>query len=138
MEEKKCLKCAEVKTVDQFYYRGGRPRSYCKVCSADIAKEWRAAYPEKSDEVKRRSRLKHTYGVDVEWYEGMFHEQGGVCAICGGNGVYKGQTNLCIDHNHDTGAVRGLLCNDCNVGLARFKDSPEIARKAAEYLETHK
>jgi hypothetical protein len=64
----------------------------------------------------------------------MLSEQSGVCKICGEPcPTYKHA--LAVDHNHTTGKVRGLLCNNCNNGLGRFRDNPQYLRAAADYLE---
>ena len=58
--------------------------------------------------------------------------QGNLCAIC--------QTKLeekCLDHDHKTGKIRDLLCNNCNAGLGKFQDNPELLIKAADYLKEH-
>jgi len=70
----------------------------------------------------------------------MLCDQGGVCAICGTQLTYdKAEPNkkgdvLCVDHCHNTGVVRGLLCRKCNVGLGKFEDDPDRLVKASEYL----
>jgi hypothetical protein len=67
----------------------------------------------------------------------MIIQQDGKCGICGcalGSGRF---TKLCIDHNHKTGTVRGLLCDGCNTGIGFMKESPIRLRLAAEYLEKH-
>ena len=61
----------------------------------------------------------------------MMVEQANGCAICGNS-----DKRLHVDHDHATGKVRGLLCMECNVSLGKFKDSPELLRKAIVYLET--
>jgi hypothetical protein len=62
--------------------------------------------------------------------------QNGVCAICGSPPTgTRSHGLLAIDHCHDTLKIRGLLCNNCNNGLGRFKDNPDSLRKAADYLE---
>lgn len=60
----------------------------------------------------------------------MMHEQGGVCAICKGS-----LDKPCVDHSHETGAIRGILCIPCNTGLGAFKDNTESLANAIEYLE---
>jgi len=59
--------------------------------------------------------------------------QGGVCAICGG--INDNDDALSVDHDHETGRIRGLLCSKCNKGLGSFNDDPELLRKAIAYLE---
>lgn len=69
----------------------------------------------------------------------MVLAQGDRCAICGSLDIgVIGQANWPIDHDHNTGKVRGLICNFCNKGLGNFKDDPSILRAAAEYLERNK
>lgn len=63
----------------------------------------------------------------------MLEEQGGLCAICGNPLEVP-----CVDHDHETNQVRGLLCNPCNRGLGLFKDKPETLRSAAAYIEKSK
>jgi hypothetical protein len=70
-------------------------------------------------------------------YERMVAEQGGVCALCKQpeTVVQRGKVaRLSVDHDHATGRVRGLLCRACNTTLARFKDDPELFRRALDYL----
>lgn len=60
----------------------------------------------------------------------MLEAQGGCCAICK---APKGN-KLCVDHDHRTGKVRGLLCSNCNAGLGMFKDSEDLLQSAKGYL----
>lgn len=78
-------------------------------------------------------------GVDADRYQEMLHEQGGVCAICHqperAPDKASGKTkDLAIDHCHKTGAVRGLLCSNCNRALGLFNDDPELLAKASNYV----
>lgn len=82
-------------------------------------------------QVERDWYLRTEYGITLVQYERLFEKQSGGCAICGRN-----QKRLCVDHDHISGRVRGLLCNSCNNGLGRFKDNPKSLRKAADYLES--
>jgi hypothetical protein len=81
-------------------------------------------------ELRAKSRLA-AYGLTKEGYDRMLAQQHGACAIC----KRQPQETLCIDHDHDTGQVRGLLCRKCNLGLGFFDDSPSLLRSAAAYLE---
>lgn len=85
--------------------------------------------------IDRKKRLKQKYGITVEQYESMFREQGGACAICGG--INLNGKRLFVDHNHETGAVRGLLCMNCNYLVGHGGDRKELLLRAAEYLDKH-
>jgi len=90
---------------------------------------------------RRRARLKHRYGLTDDEVDFLINEQSGNCAICGqppsdSNTRTHWNGKLCVDHDHDTGKVRGLLCNDCNLTVGYGK-SPAILRAAADYLERH-
>lgn len=86
----------------------------------------------------RDKELRRNFGIDgLKEYEEKLNDQNGVCAICGQpeTTVRDGRTlPLFVDHNHDTGAVRGLLCNGCNTGLGKLKDSANILQSAIKYL----
>lgn len=76
--------------------------------------------------------LKRHYGMTKEEYEVLFKSQNGVCAICS-KPQSKGR-RLAVDHDHETGEVRGLLCDGCNPGIGYFKNDPELLHVAANYL----
>ena len=75
------------------------------------------------------------YGLTLEGYFDLLQKQRGGCAICGSPGG-PDDKRLHVDHCHETGGVRGLLCSPCNVTLGMFRDDPERLRAAADYLET--
>jgi hypothetical protein len=78
--------------------------------------------------------MQHKYGLTAERYDQMLVEQGHRCALCGDEN--NGRT-WHIDHCHDTGKVRGVLCDLCNRGLGHFRENADVLRKAAQYLEAH-
>ena len=77
--------------------------------------------------------LKYKYGVDEEWYRLTLESQNGVCAICYG-GLVLGRRHFSVDHNHETGEVRGLLCEHCNRGVGCFRDNTGFMQEAIGYL----
>lgn len=89
--------------------------------------------PARHAEYNRRNQLKRRFGITSDEYDSMLESQGGVCAICG-EADPTGR-RLAVDHNHETGEVRGLLCIRCNRGIGNFKDSPALLQAAAEYLQ---
>ena len=93
-------------------------------------KKYKLENPEKI----KNTELVRTYGITLEMYNKMLVDQNFCCAICGKhNSNFKKQ--LSVDHDHETGAVRGLLCHHCNTGIGMFKDNTEILKKATNYLE---
>lgn len=75
-------------------------------------------YPARSYEHNRDRKLKQKFGISLEVYESLLEAQNGVCAICGEADPQKA---LAVDHDHDTGRIRGLLCTPCNRSLGRFE-----------------
>lgn len=87
----------------------------------------------------RRNMLSKTYGLTVADYERMLAEQGGLCAICRQpERRRKRKRYLCIDHDHATGVIRGLLCHGCNAGLGHARDDVDVLRAMIAYLERKK
>lgn len=133
---KTCCKCGILKHIVDFY-RDNRSLDgrygHCKKCQAEADRRWRARHPVESGKISRRSQLKRKFGLTLERLEELKNLQGRRCLIC-----KTKPAKLCIDHNHQTGIFRGLLCNNCNTGLGLFYDSPERLRAAANYLELDK
>lgn len=102
----------------------GPGRSYCKECKKDRQ--------DKVNKERGHRPFQRKYGATTEEIESMFKQQSGKCAICGGQS--SAGRRLSIDHDHETGQIRGLLCDKCNRGLGLFGDSPELMREAAAYL----
>ena len=101
-------------------------------------RDWYHQNKERAREQQLKSYRQRTYGVSHDEYMEMLEEQDYVCAICNKPEELlnpSGETRpLCIDHCHDTGKVRGLLCNRCNILLSRAQDSVEILANAINYL----
>ncbi|HAG99432.1 MAG TPA: hypothetical protein DDW33_03330 [Ktedonobacter sp.] len=81
----------------------------------------------------RKYRLKSKYGLTSQQYDDMFINQMGVCAICG-EAPPKGK-QLHVDHSHETGQIRGLLCNQCNHMLGNAEDKVAVLKNAIQYLQ---
>jgi len=81
--------------------------------------------------------IRKKYGITENQYSEIFNLQKGVCYLCGSPETHKYKGTLCklsVDHNHKTGKVRGLLCNNCNIGLGKFKDNLKVIQKAFTYV----
>ena len=128
--------CKKELSLSEFYKNKGRPnglQGYCKVCSNEAKKNSRKNNPKIHRENQKRQRLKREYNLTPEQYDDIFIEQGSECLICGV--FYKNtKKGLFIDHNHDTGEIRGLLCYKCNMGIGYFNDDPKLLIKASNYL----
>lgn len=106
-------------------------------------KKWADGYkkPSHNCQSRRTARLKHRYGITAAEYDAMYEAQGGCCAICGkhaidGRSPEHWKNKLAVDHCHDTGRVRALLCNDCNAGIGHLA-TERVALAAAAYLRLH-
>lgn len=103
-------------------------RAHAKYCSTSCsAKAWKDAHPGRQREI----RLKHAYGITPEQYEALFASQKRRCAIC--HCKHPGR-QWHVDHDHDTGEVRGILCGNCNEAIGKLRDDPKLLRAAYRYL----
>jgi hypothetical protein len=87
-----------------------------------------------NDESERRRHYRRKYGITPEWYERTLAAQGGVCAICGSDRKTQGQSYFPVDHCHESGKVRGILCVECNHAIGRLDKFPDWAERATAYL----
>jgi hypothetical protein len=135
MYTKKCPKCGETKKRGDFYKRSSRKcglSSHCKDCINALRSSWSA---ERINRVKKRARERQIrkFGISIIQHDYIFETQEGKCAICHEKRIEW----LCVDHDHKTLKVRGLLCSKCNLGIANFNDSPIIMLSAFRYLIQH-
>lgn len=86
-------------------------------------------------ENRRNTVRKQLYGIEPDEYKVLYSNQDGKCAIC--KQPPKSTRSLCVDHDHKTGAVRGLLCDSCNGGIGLLGDSIIRLHEAIEYLTLH-
>jgi hypothetical protein len=127
---KKCTKCKVAKPFSEFYKAVDKKDGYrfhCKSCSKAYYQENRV---EKLDKARTRN-----YGITREEYDQKIKEQDNSCEIC--KLPFVPHKNPCVDHNHTTLAVRGLLCTHCNSGLGHFKESLSIMQAAQKYLKKY-
>jgi hypothetical protein len=122
------------KKVDA-YRRGWNEKHRTEIRDAQRARY--QAEPERYREYFRQQHLKRTYGLSEVDYARWVVKQNGKCAICGQPpaGKRKSEMKLNVDHDHITGAVRGLLCSPCNRALGLFTDSKEKLESALVYLD---
>ena len=102
---------------------------------AEKNKERCKEYYSKNKDKAFERYLKNTYQMSIEEYETSLKNQSEVCAICKSKCV-SGR-KLAVDHNHDTGQIRGLLCCKCNRGLGNFNDNFDLLEQAVLYLKTY-
>jgi hypothetical protein len=164
MDSKHCHICGELKPSADFYKSAGMRdghRNDCKTCNladkkkrydADPAKHiaavkrWQQENSErlnayrreyrKRDDVKRRSRdayYRKQYGKTADEVDEIVELQGGACLICKVD-LPERLGSRHLDHDHVTGQIRGVLCIDCNHGIGKLKDSPDLLMRAVVYL----
>ena len=149
---KLCSKCKKEKDKSLFYkdkYAEDGYASLCKECRDKYNKNYvlnnqervcnnRSAFRKRRPDLVRKYNLKFSYGLTLDQYEELHKSQNGLCWICGiSEDSGEKFQRLCVDHCHKTGVVRGLLCSNCNYGLGKFKDSPDLLVKAIEYLSRY-
>jgi Recombination endonuclease VII len=125
-----CPDCATVKPLTDFVRNASQPSGFAPYCKPCHNARGKAA----KDKIggSRTYHLKRRYGISAEDADAMLEAQGGLCAIC------RAAPAAHVDHDHVTGAVRALLCFNCNGGLGQFKDNPEFLHAAAYYVSLHR
>lgn len=155
--EKKCYICQTVKDYSFFGTDASSRDGYayeCKDCKNQRMGQYKSMLTwatrtrqkpsQQQEPVKRRRTWRARTRRSKSWgtkltphdYTAKYNEQNGACAI-GGMPETVNSVALAIDHDHATGAIRGLLCRRCNTGLGLFRDNPDLLRKAAAYLEKY-
>ena len=136
-----CKICKIEKPLDSFYPRGNSKvyvKSYCKECDSERVNSWRKENREQALQTARAANLKRLYGITLEQYNELLEKQNGCCAICNRHrSTFK--MNLAVDHCHsgpNAGAIRGLLCNNCNHRLIGKHTDGSLLRKMADYVES--
>lgn len=140
-----CPKCNQNLELSEFCKdnkRKDKLQLWCKKCNNQNRKFHYHNNPENREAVKKQSKdsqLKNQFGITLQEYEEILEKQNGVCAICGCNNNHKSNPKgdidrLSVDHNHQTGKVRGLLCSRCNFGIGQFNDDPTLLISAIDYL----
>jgi hypothetical protein len=116
----------------QAYYQKNK-----KKWAEKIAKRRAKFTKEEWRDIQRRYGLKHRHGITVEEYDALLKRQGGHCALCPAKpGEYGQNGRLHVDHCHETGKNRGLLCNRCNHAIERLDSNPDWGRKAEQYRQS--
>lgn len=138
----KCSHCKAHKETTAFHKANNKKRGYswiCKTCKKEKQEAKRASMTHEEWSLQtRRYWLKTEYGLSLQGYNDILKSQNHKCAICGTDEVDAFKGLLFVDHDHETGKVRGLLCHHCNTALGKFKDSTEILKQAIAYVEKHK
>lgn len=147
---KLCKRCGKNKTLDCFY-RSLEKEARCKECVSELRKEkykenrqqviarvrkYRTENPEKIRDLK----LRQAYKITAEEYDKKHNQQNGVCAACGKpeKTVWRGRVvRLAVDHNHQTGQIRGLLCMFCNRALGLLMDDIKIISGLLKYRKKY-
>lgn len=130
---KRCTMCKIDHPLSDYYSKKGSKdgKDYrCKHCHSVMQKRYRKLNPEKFKRQHRAEKLKRLYGMSLEEYDRRVQEQSGKCAVCD----KQPESNLCVDHDHTTQQVRGLLCSPCNRAIGLLGDNTEGLTKALTYL----
>jgi len=142
---KKCSKCGATKPLEDFSKNrrtahGRHPT--CKKCKNSAAAGYYQRWTPEQRDLHRARVIKSRYGIEVSLIHALYEKQEGCCAICGRSGERPAESEkrkapkgvLCVDHCHETGEVRGLLCRSCNLGIGCFSDDVGRLAAATSYL----
>ena len=137
---KSCTKCGQTKEDTEFYLEKAKRkdgsirefrRSHCRACET----QRKRIADSRTKEIRRQQNELRKYGLTPDVREAMLVAQGHACGICRTKKPGGRYNSWNIDHCHDTGVVRGLLCWDCNVGIGKLKDDAHLMRRAIQWLE---
>ena len=130
MDTKTCPTCGIEQPIANFYTQ----KRQCRICIRDHQRRFRAARPD----YHHGRNLKQRYGITVDEYETLIANQNSTCPICEveipDTIGYKGKRPSVVDHNHETGEVRGILCSSCNLVLGYARENTHTLYKAIVYL----
>lgn len=134
--ERRCPQCGVTKPLSDFYGRK-KLSGWCKSCDRQRSKSYYHAHRheqylahrrwvEQNPHIVKAHKAQSAYGIKADEYERLMSQS---CAVCGST------ESLCIDHNHTTGLVRGVLCDACNKAIGFMSDNPTRLAAAARYLK---
>jgi hypothetical protein len=135
-----CSACYQATPERREYRRGWKDTNRDRIreqareyylANKDVIDARNDAYYKANPDAAWARQLRRRFGMTVDDYNAMVRAQHGVCAVCrqSPNG-----NHLCVDHDHRTGLIRGLLCDACNGGIGQFDDDVQLLASAAEYL----
>ena len=130
---KRCTGCALMKMSEEFYRRPGSPDGFyqrCKQCTESERADLRSKQGTVLVARQNRRKILGKYKLSNEAYERMAAEQNSKCAACG----QTPDSVLCVDHDHSTGRVRGLLCKRCNWVLGHANEDPGVLHGLLNYI----
>ncbi len=133
---KRCTNCWIIKPTVKFSKDCRRPsglQSWCKECRNESSRKYYLS--KQGSTYNRRKHLKTRFNITLEQYDKMLEDQKEVCMICGGTNA-DGR-RLYVDHDHETGKIRGLLCFSCNRLLGDALDDVKILKNATQYLRKY-
>ena len=136
-QKKQCTRCRIWQSLSNFSrdrHAGDGHITRCKTCNAEIQRKTR------NPQWSRKYTLRSLYNITPQQYDRMLAEQGGVCAVCKKPETHRDTHSdmarlLSVDHDHQTGDARALLCSSCNLALGRMNEDPQLIRALAEYAE---
>ena len=143
MKTRQCSSCGVEKNLYEDFYKQAKTRAHraegyltqCKFC---VLEKNRMAHAKPKNKQKIwENKLQYRYGITKQDYENLFTKQKGCCAICNTDNPSaksKKHKYFSVDHCHQTGKIRGLLCATCNSASGLLGDCPLIIAKASSYL----
>lgn len=142
MEQKICGRCKTSKNISEFSKLSPESKTYknfkngikpwCKECYKEYSKKYMRNARKQSG--TRYDHYQRRYGISHDQVIEMLEQRNYKCDICGNESDHR-YAKLCVDHNHETGKVRGMLCFSCNVMIGQGRDNTEVLSNAIKYLK---
>ncbi|MYC74972.1 hypothetical protein F4X10_04260 [Candidatus Poribacteria bacterium] len=123
LKKKYCKECQRL-LIEKVYFERNRPDKYRSVCKECRKKE--KPFPQAPAKLRREYESKYPRPqIGDSFY----------CKVCQRTMIVQNNRDVCLDHNHQTGEIRGYICNDCNTGIGKLKDNISMLRRAIQWLK---
>jgi Autographiviridae endonuclease VII len=129
-----CKKCNVELTILNSVRKYYTIRNLCVTCYNEHQREWKNNNPDSRKRSVRKNVIKNSYGLSEFEYHKLIELHQNACTICRKPEIIVGKS-LAVDHNHETGEVRGLLCHKCNVALGMLNENEDLIWNMMEYLK---
>lgn len=135
---KECTECGTVKILTAFQKNKRIKSGYgskCKDCVNKYKREYLSSNPEKKTKGLRNAATLSKYGISKSTYYEIMNQAGDTCPTCKNKFTVEKRRCKCLDHCHNTGKIRGVICNMCNTALGRVEDNTDTLTNLINWIK---